>query len=119
MGKNDEVDVEGQVSSEGEDEVDVVVKGKGGGVGCGSGSGGGEEWPSKLRLAKDVISAGLPSDMTRRRPVDGEGDSRRWRGRRGGGPGVAVDVAVASPDAGEEVVAVAPRREAWWSAARF
>ena len=99
----------GQVSSEGEDGID----GKGGGVGGGSGSGGGEEWPSKLRLAKD----GLPSDMTRRRPVDGEGDSRRWRGGRGGG--VAVDVAVASPDAGEEVVAVTPRREAWWSAARF
>ena len=47
---------------------------------------------------------GLPSDMTRRRPVDGEGDSRRWRGRCGGGPGVTV----ASPDAGEDVVAVAP-----------
>ena len=84
--------------------------GTGGVVGGGSGSGGGEQCPSKLRLAKDVISAGLPSDMTRRRPVDGEGDSRRWRGRCGGGPGVAV----ASPDAGEEVVAVAPRREAWW-----
>ena len=69
--------MEGQVSSEGEDGIDGVVKGKGGGVGGGSGSGGGEEWPSKLRLAKD----GLPSDMTRRRPVDGEGDSRRWRGR--------------------------------------
>ena len=91
--------MEGQVSSEC----------KGGGVGGGSGSGGGEEWPSKLRLAKD----GLPSDMTRRRPVDGEGDSRRWRGRCGGG------VAVASPGAGEEEVAVAARREAWWSAARF
>ena len=85
------------------------AKGKGGGVGGGSGSGGDEEWPSKLRLAKDVISAGLPSDMTRRRAVDGEGDSRRWRGRCGGGPGVAVS----SPDAGEEVVAAASGREAW------
>ena len=103
VGKNDEADVGG------------VVKGKGGGVGGESTSGYGEEWPSKLRLAKDVISAGLPTDVTRRRPVDGEGDSRMWRGRCGGGPGVAV----ASPDAGEEVVAVAPRREAWWSAARF
>ena len=45
VGKNDEVDVEGQVSSEGEDGIDGVVKGKGGG------SGSGEEWPSKLRLS--------------------------------------------------------------------
>ena len=82
MWMNDEVDVVGQVSSEGEDGIDGVVKGKGGVVDGGSGSGGGEKWPSKLRLAKDVILAGLPSDMTRRRPVDGEGDSRRWRGRR-------------------------------------
>ena len=49
VGKNDEVDVEGQVSSEGEDVIDGVVKGKGGGDGGGSGSG--EEWPSKLRLS--------------------------------------------------------------------
>ena len=49
VGKNDEVDVEGQVSPEGEDGIDGVVKGKGGGDGGGSGSG--EEWPSKLRLS--------------------------------------------------------------------
>ena len=91
--------------------------GKGGGVGGGTGSGGGEGGgPSRFRLENEGRGC-LPNDITRRRPVDGEGDSRRWRGGRGGG--VAVDVAVASPDAGEEVVAVAPRREAWWSAARF
>ena len=63
--------------------------GKGGGVGGGSGSGGDdcEQWPSKLRLAKDVISAGLPKDMTRRRPDDGEGERRWCRGGRRGGEG--------------------------------
>ena len=87
------------------------AKGKGGGVGGGSGSRGGEGGgPSRFRLENEGQGS-IPSDMTRRSPGDGEGDSRRWRGRRGGG--VAVDVAVASPDAGEDVVAVAPRREAW------
>ena len=59
--------------------------GKGGGVGGGVGSGGDdcEQWPSKLRLAKDVISAGLPKDITRRRPDNGEGERRWCRGGRG------------------------------------
>ena len=100
------MEVEGLVSLEGEDDG---ADGVGVGLDWGGEEGGG---PSRLRLDNEVKCC-LPSDMTRRRPVDGEGDSRRWRGRRGGG------VAVASPDAGEDVVAVASRREAWWSAARF
>ena len=101
-----QMEVEGLVSLEGEDDG---ADGVGVGLDWGGEEGGG---PSRLRLDNEVKCC-LPSDMTRRRPVDGEGDSRRWRGRRGGG------VAVASPDAGEDVVAVASRREAWWSAARF
>ena len=48
-----------------------------------SSRGGGEQWPSRLRLAKDGISAGLPRDMMRRRPEDGDGERRWCRGRRG------------------------------------
>ena len=36
-----------------------------------------------LRQAKDGISAGLPRDMTRRRPEDGDGERRCSGGRRG------------------------------------
>ena len=102
------MEVEGLVSLEGEDDG---ADGVGVGLDWGGGEGGG---PSRLRLENEGKCC-LPSDMTRRRPAESEGDSRRWRGRCGGGP----DVAVASPAAGEAVVAVASRREAWWSAARF
>ena len=96
------MEVEGLVSLEGEDDG---ADGVGVGLDWGGGEGGG---PSRLRLENEGKCC-LPSDMTRRRPAESEGDSRRWRGRRGGGSGVAV----ASPDTGEEVVAVAARREAW------
>ena len=43
----------------------------------------GEEWPSRLRLTNDGISAGLPRDMMRRRAEDGDGERRRCRGRCG------------------------------------
>ena len=49
-------------------------------VGGGDGEGDGEDSPSRLREEKVGIS-GLPRDMTRRRPVDGE---RRWWSGRGG-----------------------------------
>ena len=55
--------------------------GGGGGGGCGGrgGEGGG---PSMFRLPK--VSVGqlgrLPTDMTRRRPEEGEGERRRWGG---------------------------------------
>ena len=69
--------------------------GKGGGVGGGSGSGGDdcEQWPSKLRLAKDVLPAGLPKDMTRRRPDDAEGERRWCRGGCRGGEGLVASSA--------------------------
>ena len=51
----------------------------------------GEEWPSRLRLTNDGISAGLPRDIMRRRPEDGDGERRRCRGtvvcRKCGGDG--------------------------------
>ena len=43
----------------------------------------GEQWPSRLRLTNDGISAGLPRDMMRRRPEDGDGERRWCRGRHG------------------------------------
>ena len=53
------------------------------GVG-GGGEGDGEDSPSRLREEKVGIS-GLPRDMTRRRPVDGDGERRWWSGRGGRG----------------------------------
>ena len=55
----------------------VLVKGLEGGGGGGGGGGSGEEGgegggPSRLRLPKDGIGS-LPTDMTRRRPEEGEG----------------------------------------------
>ena len=53
-------------------------------VGGGDGEGDGEDSPSRLREEKVGIS-GLPRDMTRRRPVDGDGERRWWSGRGGRG----------------------------------
>ena len=104
-----QMEVDGEVSLKGEDGADVGVAlgsgdgGRGGplrlrleneGKGChevGGGGGGGagvegedgEQWPSRLRLTNDGISAGLPRDMMRRRPEDGDGERRWYRGRRG------------------------------------
>ena len=104
-----QMEVDGEVSLKGEDGADVGVAlgsgdgGRGGplrlrleneGKGChevGGGGGGGagvegedgEQWPSRLRLTNDGISAGLPRDMMRRRPEDGDGERRRCRGRCG------------------------------------
>ena len=104
-----QMEVDGEVSLKGEDGADVGVAlgsgdgGRGGpsrlrleneGNGClevGGGGGGGagvegedgEQWPSRLRLTNDGISAGLPRDMMRRRPEDGDGERRWYRGRRG------------------------------------
>ena len=44
--------------------------------GGGAGEAEGEDDPSRLREEKVGIS-GLPRDITRRRPVDGDGE-RRW-----------------------------------------
>ena len=67
----------------------VLVKGLEGGGGGGGGGGSGEEGgegggPSRLRLPKDGIGS-LPTDMTLRRPDEGEGERRRWRGWSRGG----------------------------------
>ena len=59
---------------EGEDDG---ADGVGVGLDWGGGEGGG---PSRLRLENEGKCC-LPSDMTRRRPAESEGDSRRWRGR--------------------------------------
>ena len=68
------MEVEGLVSLEGEDDG---ADGVGEGLDWGGGEGGG---PSRLRLENEGKCC-LPSDMTRRRPAESEGDSRRWRGR--------------------------------------
>ena len=47
--------------------------------GGGAGEAEGEDDPSRLREEKVGIS-GLPRDMTRRRPVDGDGERRWWSG---------------------------------------
>ena len=105
-----QMEVDGEVSLKGEDGADVgVALGSGDGGGGGpsrliggtlpvqdwlNGRGrrdvrdadegeGGEQWPSRLRLTNDGISAGLPRDMMRRRPEDGDGERRWYRGRRG------------------------------------
>ena len=52
--------------------------------GGGAGEAEGEDDPSRLREEKVGIS-GLPRDMTRRRPLDGDGERRWWSGRGGRG----------------------------------
>ena len=47
----------------------------------------------ELRLAKDVLPAGLPKDMTRRRPDDAEGERRWCRGGCRGGEGLVASSA--------------------------
>ena len=54
-----------------------------GGV-VGGGVGGGEDSPPRLREEK-FGNSGLPRDMTRRRPLDGDGERRWWSGRGGRG----------------------------------
>ena len=55
----------------------------------GGGVGGGEDSPSRLREEK-FGNSGLPRDMTRRRPLDGDGERRWWSGRGGRGGDEAV-----------------------------
>ena len=67
----------------------VLAKGleEGGGEGGGGGGGGKEGGdgggPSRLRLPKSGVGhliGSLPTDMTRRRPEESEGERRRWGG---------------------------------------
>ena len=80
-----------------------------------SSRGGGEQWPSRLRLARDGISAGLPKDMMRRRPEGSDGERRWCRGRRG-----AVVSGERIEGDGEETsgsLVAASANVAWWAAA--